>query len=155
LPHCPSAQCEVPISIGDLRKAIQTFGSEIQQPPPEMKASIETIRQSVGVFAPKLTNSLEIFLASVENMARCPNCSMVFEKVLLSNSDPRYKEQVLDEKGNPVTGIALTHYLEQRFRCYNCTTIFCAQCNTVPYHLGKTCRQVNLIGKYFFCFNKH
>jgi hypothetical protein len=156
LPSCPSQQCEVPISVGDLRKAIQTFGAEIEKPPPEIAENIEIIRQSVGVFAPKLTNSLELFLASVENMARCPNCSMVFEKVPLSQSDPRYKEQVNDEKGNPITGLELAHYLEQRFRCFNCTTIFCAQCNTVPYHLGKTCRQViktKNFTTYVFFFN--
>ena len=33
--------------------------------------------------------------------------------------------------------------LSTRFRCVRCSTIFCAQCRAVPYHMGKTCREAS------------
>src|SRR3990167_11537742 len=106
----------------------------------------QDIRESIGIFnggvVSGLTNSLELFIESMENMVKCPKCNMLFERVPLSRNDTRKNDKVLDDKGKPITGIQLEHYLEHRFRCMNCTTIFCAQCGIIPYHLGNTCRSV-------------
>lgn len=145
MPICPHNNCDAPISLGDLKRALETFRAEEDE---ELKNSkenpidphISEIRESVGVFNVSLTKSLESFVDQMDFLVKCPSCKLIFEKVPLSATDSRFKEVVKDDKGNKIEGEPLHHYLENRFRCRNCTTIFCCQCLTSPYHLGYTCR---------------
>lgn len=58
--------------------------------------------------------------------------------------------------GKPLDEHSLANFLDNRFKCYHCETVFCHACEAIPYHLGETCDQVrselhNLI--YIFeCF---
>ena len=44
-----------------------------------------------------------------------------------------------DDKGQPLSDIAAKHMADYRISCYECKKVFCAQCNSQPYHIGKTC----------------
>lgn len=128
--------------MSDLKAALAVFGAEEGKKESQNEADMQypSLRESVGVLPISLTQSLEIYIMNNEFIIRCPNpqCGIIFEKLppTLSN------EVVKDDKGKPLTKEALDHYLEYRFRCQNCQTIFCSQCNCNPYHLGKTCKQV-------------
>ena len=152
MPTCPKEKCDVPISLGDLKKALETFKNEEEEENKRQNQSepqidpevVSAIRESVGILSVNITNSLELFVDQMDYLVKCPKCQLIFEKVPLSALDQRLNEVVKDEKGTPVTGEALKHYLENRFRCRNCSTIFCSQCYQRPYHLGYTCRTVSI-----------
>ena len=128
-----------------MKRALETFRAEEEEEAkssesPEIDPQISAIRESVGVFNVNLTQSLESFVDQMDYLVKCPKCKLIFEKVPLSAMDSRLSEVVKDEKNVVMQGEPLRHYLENRFRCRNCTTIFCSQCLTSPYHLGYTCR---------------
>jgi hypothetical protein len=149
MPTCPRGQCEAPISVGDLRKALETFRAEAEAeaPPLELMTSEQlrqsTIRQTVGTLSVGLSASLELFIDQMDHLVKCPSCKVIFEKVPVSADDPRLQVlTVMDERGHYVEGPELLHYLENRFRCQNCQSVFCCQCHLIPYHLNFTCRTV-------------
>eukprot|EP01113_Clastostelium_recurvatum_P028125 TRINITY_DN3404_c0_g1_i3.p1 TRINITY_DN3404_c0_g1~~TRINITY_DN3404_c0_g1_i3.p1 ORF type:complete len:759 (-),score=94.38 TRINITY_DN3404_c0_g1_i3:10-2286(-) len=41
--------------------------------------------------------------------------------------------------GKPLSAEAVRHRDANRFRCRECSTVFCASCQEMPYHLGYTC----------------
>lgn len=46
-----------------------------------------------------------------------------------------------DDKGQLISNEAAQHMAKFRIRCNNCQKNFCTQCNSEPYHIGKTCDQ--------------
>jgi hypothetical protein len=44
--------------------------------------------------------------------------------------------------GKPLSREAAIHKAHNRFNCRECNTVFCANCKTIPYHLGFTCEEV-------------
>jgi hypothetical protein len=105
----------------------------------EKKNEAEAAAQSSN----KLSNSMKLFLESNEGYVLCPNesCGMIFEHLPPTAEEKAYmkKQQPVDDDGEPIQGDALEHYFDKRFRCRDCSTVFCSACNLVPYHLGFTC----------------
>eukprot|EP01096_Ripella_sp_DP13-Kostka_P006733 TRINITY_DN2430_c0_g1_i1.p1 TRINITY_DN2430_c0_g1~~TRINITY_DN2430_c0_g1_i1.p1 ORF type:complete len:685 (+),score=256.80 TRINITY_DN2430_c0_g1_i1:184-2238(+) len=139
---CPL--CKVNVSLDDLKKALDAFGEKKASEDLAAGASLRrSMHQPDQRFPVSLTESLECFIVENQNFIRCPNsaCGLVFERIQFTKRDPRPEENVKDENGNVVSPEALDHYFNNRFRCRHCSTVFCAQCNLTPYHIGKTCRQ--------------
>lgn len=125
-------------------------GNDLEASSSHRDPLIASIRESVGVLSVNLTHSLETLVDQLDYLVKCPQCKIVFEKVPLASKDSRHNEVVKRESGEVVTGVELAHYLENRFRCRNCSTLFCAQCYTSPYHLGYTCKSVRIFLFLFF-----
>lgn len=108
----------------------------------------------------KLSNSMKLFLESNEGYVLCPNesCGMIFEHLPPTAEEKAYmkKQQPVDDDGEPIQGDALEHYFDKRFRCRDCSTVFCSACNLVPYHLGFTCADYKnyLVAQHCFVCNK-
>lgn len=85
-----------------------------------------------------LAASLSDFIGKSNNIRiiKCPNakCNSMFEAVAGGGADDG-----LDNDGKPLTLEAKQHKSTCRFRCPTCATIFCSECNAIPYHLGYTC----------------
>lgn len=47
-----------------------------------------------------------------------------------------YKQK--DDDGKVLSRQAAENMAKHRIRCNNCNCVFCSQCNTEPYHIGKT-----------------
>lgn len=48
----------------------------------------------------------------------------------------------LDNEGQRLSRSAMCHKAANRFRCRSCSVDFCGVCLVTPYHLGKTCEEV-------------
>jgi len=82
-------------------------------------------------------------MATVEaedSLIKCPSCSVVVEKLEGNSSGQNLAEQV-GMTGKRLSGQAVKHCQDHRFRCRQCSTIFCASCSSVPYHIGFTCEE--------------
>ena len=136
--------CENPFSFADLRKSIELIEKE------EKKKEINEEDDEPKPIS--LTDSLRLFLNECDDIVCCPQCQNIFERAPISKEQME-KEIVKDDRGVKITGEALEHYFNRRFRCRNCKTIFCSECNTIPYHIGFTCKMVftsKIIKRYFY-----
>lgn len=43
------------------------------------------------------------------------------------------------------------HYVQNRFKCPQCSTEQCKKCGTIPYHLGKTCEENKILKESKLC----
>lgn len=93
-----------------------------------------------------LKHSVEEATASSQ-YTRCPKCLLVVERVSTTRKQPTEINSSHQPKMEPAKGIdgrplspeAIAHRDEFRFRCRQCQTEYCAQCQVTPYHLGFTC----------------
>ncbi len=84
-----------------------------------------------------------------ELFVTCPNTQcgrqMLMEQQSLSSARTAANSAkmagVRDANGTPVSFDALLHKELHRLRCGGCAQNFCTKCNTMPYHLGRTCEQ--------------
>lgn len=83
---------------------------------------------------------LEKFVEGDERLFHCPNpaCKLVMEKL---SSDSTQTSSLKGPDDKPLSPEALDCYKNSRFRCPNCSTIFCASCKAQPFHLGFTCQE--------------
>mmetsp|Transcript_23513 Transcript_23513/g.41672 ORF Transcript_23513/g.41672 Transcript_23513/m.41672 type:complete len:608 (-) Transcript_23513:48-1871(-) len=71
-----------------------------------------------------------------EGIASCPSCS---NYILLEPGTVDYNYR--DEQGRKLSRAAAEHMSQFRLRCPSCSTISCAKCRIMPYHLGMTCEE--------------
>jgi len=85
---------------------------------------------------------IENLLASNINFLRCPNptCGNVFER-MVSAADGRQDLPRHAPDGQPLTESQAKHMVQNRFRCDECGSNFCASCKALPYHAAATCQQ--------------
>lgn len=115
---------------------------------------------AVKALAPVAYRALEGALKSAELIASqpllaCPSCGLrtlreASELPLgavscgvpeIDRTAPQASVNDTDEAGRPLSLAALQHRETHRFRCPQCTTVFCGSCARVPYHVGKTCTE--------------
>lgn len=81
--------------------------------------------------------AIEIHLQNNPNYITCPKCNHTFERVL----QPRHElETKLKNQNIPIKEVNI-HKEQNRFRCRECDTEFCGNCQRNPYHEGYTCKQ--------------
>jgi len=90
--------------------------------------------------------SLHNYLQQRKDLMTCPNryCNIQFERVLPDAKSKSKAPFVLGYDGKPLSEEALANFMDNRFKCHHCEAVFCAECNTIPYHLGETCDQYKL-----------
>ena len=87
-----------------------------------------------------LNNEFNNLVTVNDCFVKCPSCSIIIER------DSRVPEGETKPQNLVISGVtcsveAFEHHQQQRFRCRQCSTEFCASCLAVPYHLGKTCEE--------------
>jgi hypothetical protein len=82
--------------------------------------------------------TLDKFVSGSGNFVKCASCSFQFE-ALSGNSKQNQNET--DNEGKPLTEQAKLDKDKHRFRCPQCSCIFCRNCHSDPYHLGFTCEE--------------
>jgi len=87
-----------------------------------------------------LAISVQELIDSSNSFVRCPNkqCGNVIEKI--KNAD-KIANKETGPDGKVLSGEAIKHRNDYRFRCRECNTEFCSNCQTIPYHLGFTCEK--------------
>ena len=83
-------------------------------------------------------------------MVRC-ECSAI---LTIEPSKPNYNQK--DDEGQPISKAAAEHMANFRIRCSNCGKNFCIECKASPYHVGKTCEDVekdSVARKCRFCLD--
>ncbi|ETO23319.1 hypothetical protein RFI_13860 [Reticulomyxa filosa] len=78
----------------------------------------------------------EFLISSDPSMTQCPQCKNYFVTET-GEVEHTSKENRLD--GKPIGMEEQKHKARWRFRCSECSTIFCGSCKTSPYHIGYTC----------------
>ena len=76
---------------------------------------------------------MSVFRAQDDSIRECL-CGHVFA-FEPGNIDYGYK----DDEGKEVKEESLIHMSLNRINCPKCHKIFCYNCKTLPYHLGRTC----------------
>eukprot|EP00026_Physarum_polycephalum_P005194 Phypoly_transcript_05224.p1 GENE.Phypoly_transcript_05224~~Phypoly_transcript_05224.p1 ORF type:complete len:588 (+),score=70.15 Phypoly_transcript_05224:60-1766(+) len=116
------------------RQEIQSWIDELS---PKQRANIKEV-----VWKTPNDDTLQEYLKQQRNkLIVCANkfCGLPFEKI---DVDSKKKAPlVLGENGKPLSPEALENFLDNRFRCFHCETVFCVACGAIPYHLGETCDQ--------------
>ncbi|MES1919529.1 hypothetical protein MHBO_001344 [Bonamia ostreae] len=77
-----------------------------------------------------------VFLTKSDSFINCPKCSHTFYK-----EDGDENELIQTFNGVALSEEASRDLVKNRFRCSQCKTEFCASCDSVPYHKGRTCEQ--------------
>ncbi|EGG21972.1 hypothetical protein DFA_01858 [Cavenderia fasciculata] len=84
----------------------------------------------------------EVISTNKDSFFKCPNCSVLMEKLQHNQNTPQDNNaKEYDQNGNELSRQAIEHKKLYRFRCLQCTTVFCSECFEKPYHLGYTCDQ--------------
>lgn len=81
-------------------------------------------------------SSFQQFISQTEGIVVKCACGVMS---ILEPGKPDYAYK--DDQGQPITRRAAEHMAQYRFRCGNCSKIFCANCKVDPYHLGKSCQE--------------
>ena len=73
--------------------------------------------------------------------SRIINCSNIKcnEKIIYEKGNVNYNQT--DNENKKMSNEACENYANNRCRCPTCKTEFCVNCDTTPYHLGKTCEE--------------
>eukprot|EP01117_Protostelium_nocturnum_P011289 TRINITY_DN4098_c1_g1_i4.p1 TRINITY_DN4098_c1_g1~~TRINITY_DN4098_c1_g1_i4.p1 ORF type:complete len:652 (-),score=236.82 TRINITY_DN4098_c1_g1_i4:52-2007(-) len=92
----------------------------------------------------------EMIESNPHMFVRCPNpdCVYVMEKLRNTDMSPQPMEKV---NGKEMSEEAVKHRNDNRFRCRECSTEFCAECKGIPYHDGFTCQQFVKYEKAVHC----
>lgn len=91
------------------------------------------------ILVPRVTSMTIPSSFSNLNVITCPGCTNGF--LLDSIIDPILEDSVVakDENGRTFKPEILDHMATNRIRCSICSTLFCKQCNSNPYHEGELC----------------
>ncbi|KAN0033561.1 hypothetical protein ACTFIV_000022 [Dictyostelium citrinum] len=103
-----------------------------------------------------------------DSYIQCPCCNLVMEKIIIplssSNNNNKnknggniqsneYYNQTIeyDENGKQLSRESIEHKRKFRFRCPQCSCVFCTECKIQPYHLGYTCAQFQIYSSSKHC----
>ncbi|KAF2070852.1 hypothetical protein CYY_007838 [Polysphondylium violaceum] len=95
-----------------------------------------------------------------ENFVKCPSCSIFMEKIIPPqtmsfgspwSTDGNGVRIECDANGKPLSRESIEHKKKYRFRCLECSTIFCTECLVHPYHLGFTCADYQIFNSTKHC----
>ncbi|KAM9960087.1 hypothetical protein ACTFIW_009212 [Dictyostelium discoideum] len=98
-----------------------------------------------------------------DSYIQCPCCNLVMEKVIIplsslnSNKNGAIKSNdhnqtiEYDENGKQLSRESIEHKRKFRFRCPQCSCVFCTECKIQPYHLGYTCAQFQIYNSSKHC----
>jgi len=71
------------------------------------------------------------------------------EKIVFEKGNVNFNQK--DDKGSQLSVKACNDFANQRCRCPTCKIEFCVECNTSPYHIGKTCEEQKVINNSKKC----
>ncbi|EGG20197.1 hypothetical protein DFA_07317 [Cavenderia fasciculata] len=97
-----------------------------------------------------LNKTLELVFESNPGYFKCPNasCNIVFERMQPQQPQQQQpmnrKLNLMSPDGKKMKEEAALHRDEFRFRCTKCSTEFCSDCKSTPYHYGFTCQSHRL-----------
>jgi len=88
-----------------------------------------------------LNKTFEYTIENNSNYFKCPCCFVAFERINNNNenSGNRNSSYYLSPIGTRMNEEDAKHRDQYRFRCTKCSTEFCSDCHTIPYHYGFTC----------------
>ncbi|KAF2071788.1 hypothetical protein CYY_006895 [Polysphondylium violaceum] len=108
-----------------------------------------------------LNKTFEDAIENNSNFFKCPCCFVAYERIENANNNNEKNNRNQSYYLSP-TNIVMNeeeakHRDEYRFRCTKCSTEFCSDCHTTPYHYGFTCskyKEYLVSRKCRFCSNQ-
>jgi len=88
-----------------------------------------------------LKKTVESAVEATDGLIQCPNkaCGTIIERLDPGACQSQHLGGQVGLTGKTISAQAQAHCRACRFRCRQCDTVFCSECNAEPYHLGFTC----------------
>lgn len=104
----------------------------------QIPISIDYCKQIVGEAA---FNEIErLIVEGMTSLTECPQCKERF----LVEAEKRVDYSIKNEENKQISREACEDFAKNRVRCSTCSTVFCAQCKEIPYHLGFNCEEFEI-----------
>lgn len=115
---CPANQCSLELPTADIQKLLT-------------KNDFESFLEA----------TLMAFIESDNLSFKCPNqqCQLPISRAPTEIGPVPDPMTETDSDGKLLSAETWIHFQEYRIRCRSCNTIFCASCQSIPYHKGHTC----------------
>lgn len=93
-----------------------------------------------------LNQNFKNFVVEDKQLINCPKCHECF---IYEQGDAA--QITVDRMGEKIRPDALESLRKYRATCLKCKTVFCVQCNSIPFHEGFTCEEQNLLDNDIIC----
>lgn len=121
----------------------------------EMTAAVVETLLMPTEYARYLEFTLAAFVERDDDTFVCPGdkCNVTISIDPATSRNARLQGTITEttDSGRTLTPEEYKHFLKYRIRCHSCQTNFCAQCKTIPYHKGFTCKKWEIYLKSRHC----